>query len=135
MDYEIDQQLGLVMCKPVENFSFEELLEHLQKLLQDSRFYPGMSGLYDFSLVDVVTGDISAFVNTAETASDHSTINEPTPVAIILDRNNKVMKGIFEGYCIMASSSLVDYRIFYNDDIAPALEFTKLTKLPSFFDV
>lgn len=132
MHYRIDNALNLVLCKRDEDFTFEQLLAHLRTLLSDNNFKPGMNGLYDFSLVEHVTGDLQALLATAETIEDRNQVLSPARVAIIVSDQDHNLFRIFEGYCIMASDSVVEYKLFTLSTYQNALKFIGLDELPVF---
>ena len=80
MIYKICTEQNLVACKPESDFSFQQLFEHLKELLNDHHFKLGMNGFYDFSLVNHVTGNLHALIDTAETMEDKTVISAPAPV-------------------------------------------------------
>ena len=132
MIYKINSEQNLVACKPEHDFSFQQLFEHLNKLLSDPEFKLGMNGLYDFTLVKHVSGDLQALLNTAETMEDPNVISKPANIAIIVESLDCHMFKVFEGYCLMASSSLATYKVFTKDTYSQALSFVDLDQLPKF---
>ena len=132
MHYRIDNALNLVLCKREEDLTFEQLLAHLRTLLSDTNFKPGMNGLYDFSLVDHVTGDLQALLTTAATVEDPNQVLSPARVAIVVSQQEHNLYKIFQGYCIMASDSVVEYKLFTLSTYQEALEFIGLHQLPDF---
>lgn len=132
MNYKIDKNAGVIACKQVEDFSFEQLFEHLQSLLSDPEFYLGINGLYDFTEVEHVTGMLQPLLETAKTMEDPSIISEPGRVAIIVRDKQHSLYKIFEGYCLMASNSLVKYKLFTKESYFEALEYLDLEAVPSF---
>ena len=132
MHYRIDNALNLVLCKREEDFTFEQLLTHLRTLLSDNNFRPGMNGLYDFSLVEHVNGDLQALLTTAQTIEDPNLLLSPARVAIVVSHEDHNLYKIFQGYCIMASDSVVEYKLFTLSSYQEALEFIGLNARPDF---
>lgn len=132
MIYKICTEQNLVACKPESDFSFQQLFEHLKELLNDHHFKLGMNGFYDFSLVNHVTGNLQALIDTAETMEDKTVISEPANIAIIVNDVDCHMFKVFEGYCLMASSSLANYQLFTTETYNKALHFVGLNKQPDF---
>ena len=132
MHYRIDKAQNIVLAKIDQDFTFDELLAHLKELLQDKDFVPGMNGLYDFSLVEHVTGDLQALLATAETMEDDRQVTTPANVAIVVQHQNHNLHKIFQGYCIMASDSLVQYQLFTLSTYDEALAYVGLTAKPEF---
>lgn len=130
MHYQIDKEQNIVLCKTTLDFTFEQLLSHLQTLLSDPKFIPGMNGLYDFSQVEHVNGDLQALLVTAETMEDTDQVSTPAKVAIVVNHKEHNLHKIFQGYCIMASSSIVNYKLFTLATYQLALEYVDLTEQP-----
>ena len=91
-----------------------------------------MNGLYDFSLVEHVTGDLQALLTAAATIEDPSQVLSPARVAIVVSQKEHNLYKIFQGYCIMASDSVVEYKLFTLSTYQQALEFIGLHQLPDF---
>lgn len=115
-----------------QDFTFEQLFEHLQTLIADKDFEHGMNGLYDFSLVEHVNGDLQALLKTAETMEDRNQILVPARVAIIVESKIHNLYKIFQGYCIMASDAVVSYQLFSQSNYQDALDYLGLTEKPIF---
>lgn len=91
-----------------------------------------MNGLYDFSLVEHVNGNLQALLTTAETIEDRNLIMSPARVAIVVSHQEHNLYKIFQGYCIMASDSAVEYKLFTLSTYQDALEFVGLDEIPDF---
>lgn len=132
MNYRIDKELSVVLCRPDGDFSFEELFQHLQQLITDPDFFAGISGLYDFTNVLHVDGDLTALLSTAETINDKQVLPKVSKVAIILPDDNENMQRIFEGYRLMVTDAQVKYALFEHRNYQQALEFINLSTKPVF---
>jgi len=132
MHYKINKAQNIVLCKPQQDFSFEQLFAHLQQLLEDPDFYPGINGFYDFSAVEHVTGDLEALMKTAETIEDKVLLPLASKVAIVVQAQKHNLYKIFEGYCLMASSSNVKYKLFTLASYSDALSYVELEDQPRF---
>lgn len=131
MHYRIDKEQNIVLCKMQLDFTFEQLLSHLQTLLLDPDFTPGMNGLYDFSAVEHVNGDLQSLLTTAETMEDTKQISVPAKVAIVVNHKGHNLHKIFQGYCIMASDSLVSYQLFTLSSYRDALNYVGMADQPT----
>ena len=127
LDYKIHKDWQLIVCKPTHDFSFEQLFEHLQTLITDKQFSPGLNGLYDFCQVDHVSGDLTALLQTAKNMENRNIITDQANVAIVVKSEDCALYKIFKGYCLMASNSLVNYRLFSRDQTVDIADFINLS--------
>lgn len=130
MKYYIDDSRDIIVCKSEGNFTFKQLFDHLHDLLQNEKFHHGINGLYDFSKTNHVEGHLEDLLSLTDEISDKSIITTQAQVAIILDKYNENMFKIFEGFVLMASSSLVNYRLFDHTQHNDVIEFLGIDSFP-----
>lgn len=130
LKYKIDKTLNIIFVQPEENFRLEQILMHIDELAIDPDYRQGINAIYDFSKVQHVEGDLTALMAVAGRMEDSTIIKKSSNVAIIVSNEN--MFRIFQGYCLMASSSVVQYQLFWDKEIDLALHFVKCKQLPSF---
>lgn len=127
--YKIDKQLNIIFVQPEGDFRLEQILMHIDQLAVDPDFRQGVNGLYDFTAASHVEGDLEALMAVAGRMEDQSIIKKPSKVAIVVSNEN--LYRIFQGYCLMASSSVVQYKLFWQADIADALLFINCPEMPT----
>lgn len=133
MNYQINDALGLIMCKPNHDLCIDDLYAHQQDLLNDPAFYVGINALYDYRLVNKISGNLNALMKIANTMKDRRVISKASSVAVIIDPNNHSLMQVFKGYQLMVSNSLVKCEIFSPKQYDLALKFVGIENLPSYF--
>jgi hypothetical protein len=109
--YSIDPDRNRIEGSAQGFLDFEDFDLHMQELIQDPSFYSGIDGLYDFTLVKKIKGDPSFFERTSEQITDKNVIQDSAKVAIVIGENTQ-LKGIFSGWKVMMSFTLISYETF-----------------------
>lgn len=126
--YKIDKELNVIFVQPKGNFKLEHILGHINELATDPDFRQGINAIYDFSATKHVEGDLDALMSVASRMEDQSIISKGSKVSIIV--NNENMHRIFQGYSLMASSSLVKYKLFWLAEMPEALSYVDCRGVP-----
>jgi hypothetical protein len=129
LKYKIDKTLDVIFVQPEGDFRLEQILMHIDELAVDSDFRLGVNALYDFTAAEHVEGDLEALMAVAGRMEDQRIISKGSRVSIVV--NNENMYRIFQGYCLMASSSLVKYQLFWLADMPQALDFIECERMPA----
>ena len=129
LSYKIDDSLEIIYVKPKGDFRLDDILSHINQLAVDPEFKLGVNAFYDFTEVEHVEGNLECLLKVANRMEDHEVITLGSNVSIVVA--NKNIYRIFEGYCLMVSNSLVKYRIFWQEEMAEAMQWVNLKELPN----
>lgn len=128
--YQIFGHENVFVAQTHGDISFEDLSCHVDELMADPDFYEGMNGFYDFSLTTSLTGNLQAFEKLASDMSDSDVIGKKARTAILIPASNTRLRWMMQGYLLMTSQSLIDYKIFDPQEMEVALDHVQLTRLP-----
>lgn len=134
VNHVIYPKYNLFISKASEEITFDDLHAHVLDLMSDEYFSAGINGLYDFSKVTKLSGDLEKWRVLAEGMSSEEVIIEKAKTAIVLPANNPSLHSIMEGYLIMTSGSLIDYKLFEPSQWQPAMNHVYLTEFTDLSD-
>ena len=126
--YQIHPTENLFSVSTGKDVSYDDLLVHIGNLMNEPTFEVGMNGLYDFSQLTAVHGDVDVFHSTAEAMNDKSIIDKRARTAILLKESSGNIYDIFNLYTQLTAPSLIDYRIFTLQEITALKQFLLLPK-------
>lgn len=112
VNHEIYPNYNVFTSKASGEITFDDLHTHVLDLMSDEYFKTGINGLYDFSKLTKLSGDLEKWRVLAEGMSSDEVIVEKAKTSIVLPANNPSLHSIMEGYLIMTSGSLIDYKLF-----------------------
>jgi len=130
--YQFFLEDNLFAVKTSRTISFEDIIVHVGNLMAEDDYSVGQNAFYDFSQLQNITGSSNTFFETAKAMNDHSIISEPAKTAILVADNATSINKVFQGYVLMTSESLIDYRIFKVSEIDKLLAFLEIQKTPIF---
>lgn len=110
--YKIYPDFKVFTSYAIQDITFDDLHNHVLELMSDVYFSGGLNGIYDFSKITSLTGDLDRWRMLAEGMSSDEVIVAKAKTAIILPEDNLSLHQIMEGYLIMTAGSLIDYQIF-----------------------
>lgn len=110
--HRIYRKFNLFVAKANGEMTYNDLYQHVLELMSDPYFKPGTNGLYDFSNVTRLSGDLSQWEALANGMNDTEVIPEKASTAIVIDKKNVQLHNVLEDYLKMTASSQIDYRIF-----------------------
>ena len=110
--YKIYPDFKVFTSYAIQDITFDDLHNHVLELMSDVYFSAGINGIYDFSKITSLTGDLERWRSLAEGMSSDEVIVAKAKTAIILPEDNLSLHQIMEGYLIMTAGSLIDYQIF-----------------------
>lgn len=110
--YKIYPGFKVFTSYAIQDITFDDLHNHVLELMSDVYFSAGINGIYDFSKITSLTGDLERWRSLAEGMSSDEVIVAKAKTAIILPEDNLSLHQIMEGYLIMTAGSLIDYQIF-----------------------
>jgi hypothetical protein len=117
ISYRIDPSANLIEGYAEGILNFEDFDLHMKELSVDPDFYSGIAGLYDFSKVIKIKGDPSFFENTSDQINDEKLIRDQAKVAIVTGGNEQ-LEGVFSGWKVMMSLTLLTYETFITKEDA-----------------
>jgi len=124
--YKIYPDFKVFTSYAIQDITFDDLHNHVLELMSDVYFSAGVNGIYDFSKITSLTGDLDRWRMLAEGMSSDEVIVAKAKTAIVLPEDNLSLHQIMEGYLIMTAGSLIDYQIFTPPQWQEAMEHVGL---------
>ncbi|WP_100644701.1 hypothetical protein [Alteromonas facilis] len=121
--YFIKPDMNLFLCRAEGEVTFDDLALHVDEILADPQYRAGMDGFYDFTQVSSITGQTDVWGKVAEDMSDERIIPDRSKTAFLVSDENELVKRVLEGYLMMTSASLVEYRLYGPSQIAELCTF------------
>ena len=128
--YRIYPQQNVFVAKSRGDMSFEDISAHVSAIMADPDFYVGLNGLYDFTATETLTGSLTVFEQLAGEMSDENVIDKEAFTAMLIPKKNARLRWMMQGYILMTSQSLIDFKIFDPSEMDKALAHIKLRQLP-----
>lgn len=128
IEYNIHKRLNLYTAKAKGEITFEHLSAHVQTLMQDPKYYVGINAFYDFRKVTRIMGNLDAFRNLASDMSNPQVIHKQAKTAILVSDTHSSVSTMMEGYLLMTSASLIDYKLFNQVEITSAKRHVNLNQ-------
>lgn len=130
IEYWIFPDKNVFVAKSRRDMSFEEISEHVSDIMADPDFFVGLNGFYDFTATEALTGSLTVFEQLAGEMSDAKVIDKEASTAMLIPKSNSRLRWMMQGYILMTSQSLIDYKIFDPGDMDKALMHVNLRELP-----
>ncbi|MCJ8319198.1 MAG: hypothetical protein MJK12_06170 [Colwellia sp.] len=96
--------------------------------MEEDEFHVGMNGLYDFSQLERLTGDVDIFHSTADAMNNKNIIFTAAKTAILVKEKRGDIFNAFYNYTLMTKPSLIEYRVFSLDELDKLYEFLTITE-------
>ena len=130
LSFRIYPQQNLLTVVAEGVIELTEFLQFFHSLLHEPGYKVGMDCFWDARRVTGAEGNVELYQQAAEFICDDTVFTEPSRTAIIIPNDNRELLQYSEGFLLMASSSMIDHRIFTEDELDDALAFLRLTKVP-----
>jgi len=131
IQYQVYPELNFFKAGAKGELTFDDIFEHVGQIMNDPKYQTGMNGFYDFHLLTQLSGNVEQFQAVAEDMSDHNIIDKRGCTSVVIPDGNSSIYNMMQGYLLMASDSLIDYRVFYYSQWQDALKHVQLTELPT----
>jgi hypothetical protein len=124
--HSIFKEHNLFACKAAGPLTFERLYQHVIELMTDMYFQSGLNGIYDFTQVSSMTGDINSWNSLAIGMKDVEILPVPANTSIVIDSRNNELKAVLENYLEMTKGSNIHYKLFTEIEWAQAMQHVHL---------
>ena len=109
--YVIDESSNLVLGSTKDVIDFEDFDLHMRELVQDPKFYSGINGLYDFSMIKKIRGNPEYFMSISDQITQLPIMEGKAKVAIVTG-GSEFLNKVFEGWKVMMSCTQIIYETF-----------------------
>jgi hypothetical protein len=133
--YRIHKGYNLFSAHTEGAVTFDDLYLHVLELMSDPYFQSGLNGLYDFTKVTSLTGNLSKWHALAEGMSDNEILPVHASTSIVLPRGNQELLDVMMEFLALTANSQIDYRIFDETTWQDALKHVEVWEFNLFEEV
>ena len=117
IQFSFDSEKNLVLGYAEGMLEFDDFELHMQELSQNVDLSNGPDGLYDFTQVPNITGNLAGWEQTAHQICAIEPAREEVKIAIVVGENSNLVR-LFDGWLVIMALSDFRYKLFSTTDEA-----------------
>ena len=102
---------------------YEQMIEHFNSLLEDHRYYPGLTSFYDLTQCTDIDGDFNDLHRFSHMLKHEHVVASPCRTSILIPENNEKLRKIVQGLILMISRPNIEHHYFPQSAREKAFQF------------